>query len=326
MAATSGSGSTSSNDEGNGLLLYQFPACCFCQKVVLALHEKKLKFKSHIVDIYKGDQYQPWFMKLNPKAEVPVLKDGVKIIPDSNRIIDYLEDNFSNGDTPRLMPEKGSDQYHRMEKMMELLGKVPVETVTLGCTMNPHLIEDMKLTSCQFKQLSGILSSRLMLLEGFAVKYGEFKDQYESKKEKLQEFQARLQDVNEVHRALKCLEDVLDELEDELISHKDDKKDWWLVSEKFTIADITLAMLLNRLYLIGLWKRYFGSGKRPLLAAYFKRLQHRESFRKTMNQNLGLLGSFCSLGTKDKLFFSIGGAAVLLCLVGIGAYVYQRKK
>jgi len=63
----------------------------------MALHEKKLPFKTHFVNIAKSEQYQPWFLEMNPRGEVPVLKDGVKIIPDSSRIIDYLEDNFSNG-------------------------------------------------------------------------------------------------------------------------------------------------------------------------------------------------------------------------------------
>lgn len=63
----------------------------------MALLEKRLSFNTHNVNIAKAEQYQPWFLEINPRGEVPVLKDGVKVIPDSARIIDYLEDNFSNG-------------------------------------------------------------------------------------------------------------------------------------------------------------------------------------------------------------------------------------
>lgn len=63
----------------------------------MAMFEKKVAFKPQIVNIAKGEQYQPWFLEINPRGEVPVLQDGVKVIPDSARIIDYLEDNFSNG-------------------------------------------------------------------------------------------------------------------------------------------------------------------------------------------------------------------------------------
>lgn len=69
----------------------------------MALYEKNLPFESHIVNITKGAQYEPWFLQLNPKGEVPVLQDTGKIIPDSTRIIDYLEDNFSNGTLQKLI-------------------------------------------------------------------------------------------------------------------------------------------------------------------------------------------------------------------------------
>lgn len=68
----------------------------------MALHEKRLPFDTHIVEISKGAQYQPWFLQLNPRGEVPVLQDTGKIIPDSARIIDYLEDNFSNGNVFKM--------------------------------------------------------------------------------------------------------------------------------------------------------------------------------------------------------------------------------
>lgn len=69
----------------------------------MALHEKKLPFESQPVNILRGDQYESWFLKINPRGEVPVLQDDTKIIPDSNNILDYLEDNFSNGNLPSFM-------------------------------------------------------------------------------------------------------------------------------------------------------------------------------------------------------------------------------
>lgn len=64
----------------------------------MVLNEKKLKYKSHIVELMpEMEVHQPWFIRINPEGAIPVLNDGVKIIPDSSRIVDYLEDNFSNG-------------------------------------------------------------------------------------------------------------------------------------------------------------------------------------------------------------------------------------
>lgn len=63
----------------------------------MTLYEKRITFKKQLVALNKQEQFQPWYLRLNPRAEVPVLTDGVKVIPDSVRIIEYLEDNFSNG-------------------------------------------------------------------------------------------------------------------------------------------------------------------------------------------------------------------------------------
>ena len=61
------------------------------------LHEKNIDFIERVVDLHGGETKEPWFFRLNPLGEVPVLKDGVKVISDSDKILEYLEDNFRNG-------------------------------------------------------------------------------------------------------------------------------------------------------------------------------------------------------------------------------------
>lgn len=63
----------------------------------MTLYEKNIPFESRVVNIIREQQYEPWFLKLNPRGEVPVLEDSGKIIPDSVRIMDYIEDNFNEG-------------------------------------------------------------------------------------------------------------------------------------------------------------------------------------------------------------------------------------
>lgn len=64
----------------------------------MTLYEKNVDFEPLIVDITKGEQYSPWFLELNPRGEVPVLKVRNEVIPDSTRIIDYLEYHLDQGD------------------------------------------------------------------------------------------------------------------------------------------------------------------------------------------------------------------------------------
>lgn len=49
------------------------------------------------MNITNGEQYSQWFLEMNPKAEVPVLRNGTLIVPESGRIISYLEENFKGG-------------------------------------------------------------------------------------------------------------------------------------------------------------------------------------------------------------------------------------
>lgn len=63
----------------------------------MALIEKGLKYRTHLVNIANGEQYQDWFLKINPRGEVPVIQDGENIVPDSLRIINYLEDKYTGG-------------------------------------------------------------------------------------------------------------------------------------------------------------------------------------------------------------------------------------
>lgn len=57
----------------------------------MALYEKNIEFEPYVIDITKGEQYSSWFLELNPRGEIPVLKVKDSVIPDSTRILDYLE-------------------------------------------------------------------------------------------------------------------------------------------------------------------------------------------------------------------------------------------
>ncbi|GBN45280.1 Ganglioside-induced differentiation-associated protein 1 [Araneus ventricosus] len=314
------------NENGNGLILYQNYQSYFCLKVVFALHEKKLKFKSHIVDLFRGEQFEPWFLKLNPKCEVPVLKDGVKIIPDSRRIIDYIEDNFSNGDVPRLIPEKGSPEYQNMERMRDLLDNVPIQLVTYGCIFNPSLTGKMKLTPQEIKIRQGVFTAHENILTDLCEKNKEFKDYYLVKKNNLARLTALITDENEVGKGILDVEYALNEVEKALVSHEGDKKKWWLCSEKFTIADISLCILLTRLQILGLADKFFKDSNLPHVQDYFKRAQQRDSFKKTMNQGDGIVNKFSSLDTKEQVFVTVGSVAIVLAAAGIATFLISRNK
>jgi glutathione S-transferase len=83
--------------------LYSGPLSLFTAKVRIALREKGLP--AEIVDVPFGRQgYQPKHpevLRVNPKAQVPVLVDGPLELYDSTVILEYLEDRYPE---PALHP------------------------------------------------------------------------------------------------------------------------------------------------------------------------------------------------------------------------------
>lgn len=314
------------NDNGNGLLLYQYYPSYFSQKVVFALFEKKLKFKSHIIDLARGEQFEPWFLKLNPKCEVPVLKDGVKIIPDSRRIIDYIEDNFSNGDTPRLIPEKGTPEYQTMERMRDLLDNIPNALITFGCLNHPDLTGEIRMPAQEIKARRTFFCGRLNILSDYSEKYKEFQDHYLVKKASTEKLQTAIADRNEVEKGILDVLYALNEAEKLLASQEKGGVKNWLCGKKFTIADISLCVLLNRLNVLGLLDKFFKGDDFKHLQDYFKRAQQRDSFKRTMSQSSSILKSLSSLNTKDQFLVTLGSVAVIIGAVGIATFLLRRNK
>lgn len=63
-------------------------------KSLISLKEKGVDFDSVYVDLHKFEQHQPWFVKINPEGQVPVLDHDGAIITHSTVIAEYLEDAF----------------------------------------------------------------------------------------------------------------------------------------------------------------------------------------------------------------------------------------
>jgi len=87
--------------------LYDFPQSPYCQKVRLVLAEKDLSYEKAFVDLTKGGQKAPEFLRLNPYGKVPVLMDDDEIIYDSTVINEYLEDEYPH---PPLMPTQSGER------------------------------------------------------------------------------------------------------------------------------------------------------------------------------------------------------------------------
>lgn len=78
------------------LVLYHHGGSTCAAKVRFCLALKQIDWHGEYLDILKGDQFKPEYLKLNPKAVVPTLVHDGHVIVESTVINDYLEDVFTD--------------------------------------------------------------------------------------------------------------------------------------------------------------------------------------------------------------------------------------
>ena len=78
--------------------LYFHPLSGYSQKVLVALYEKGIAFEREIVELMDPEAKAAYMKDVYPIGKVPfmITDDGWKV-PESSIIIEYLENNYSNG-------------------------------------------------------------------------------------------------------------------------------------------------------------------------------------------------------------------------------------
>ena len=88
------------------------------QRVAIMLEETGLDYKTHRVDLMKGEQQQPAFLQLNPSGRIPVLVDNDSsatnpfVLTQSVAILQYLAEK-----TRHLLPNSLSERARVYEWM-----------------------------------------------------------------------------------------------------------------------------------------------------------------------------------------------------------------
>jgi glutathione S-transferase len=80
--------------------LYDAFRCPFCARVRIACAEKELAYEPVAIDL---SDRPAWLYDLNPLGKVPVLDDDGFVLPESEVIMQYLDDRFP--ETAQLLPE-----------------------------------------------------------------------------------------------------------------------------------------------------------------------------------------------------------------------------
>jgi glutathione S-transferase len=232
------------------LALYHNDMSLCAQKVRMCLAEKGLAWESRHLALRSGEHQQPWYLKLNRRAVVPTLVDGDRVIPESNVILEYLDEAYPE---PALMP---ADPYART-------------TVRLWTKQLDEDVHD---------------ASAAVMSFGIAFRQ-QYLDRGEAGKTMLEEIpnlfkRERRRDVIEKGTgsqhfviAVRRMVLLLDEMEEALASHA------WLAGDQYTLADVAFAPYLARLEHLNVAGLF---DARAHVADWYRRCKSRPSFHEAI--------------------------------------------
>ena len=235
------------------LELYHHGSSVCAAKVRLFLEEKKLAWEGHYIDILKGEQFAPDYVKINPKSVVPTLvHDGVAIRESSN-ICEYLDDVFPDH------PIRPEDPVRRAE--VRYWTKAVDEEVHPACGaltfMSSHRHTIAALGEQGLKEFLDSTPPFSVSANWHEQKKAYVRQGFDAPggRDKIVLYDRYLKKMEEALRARR-----------------------WLAGDDFTFADVAMipyVMRLDMLSMQGLWE----NGRLPRVAEWLAAVKRRPSFQ-----------------------------------------------
>jgi glutathione S-transferase len=233
-------------EEETMLALYHNDMSLCAQKVRLCLAEKGVEWESRHLVLRAGEHQQPWYRKLNRRAVVPTLVDGDKVVPESNVILEYLDEAYPD---PRLLPR---DPYDRARvrlwtrQLDEDIHDASAAVLSFGIAFRHQYIA------------RGEVGQRM--LEAIPNMF---------KRERRRDVIEKGTESQHFIIAVQRMVLLLDEMEEALAAHQ------WLACGAYTLADVAFTPYLARLEHL----RILGMiGERDRVADWYRRCKARPSF------------------------------------------------
>ena len=252
-----------------GVHVYHFPLSLCSQKVRQGLDEKGVRWISHVVQLPLYEQYDPSYVRINPRCVVPTLVVDGRVTTDSENILRRVDEGFEG---PQLVPH-GVAERAATERFTALADGLFMEVLTYGelpGARKPFLLRRAGKGSHQHK------------LDLLAARIQEHGDEpallraYSKKRELVAETIAAMGSEAGIDAVLQDTEEAIAVLAAQL---RDGPftGGGWLCGDAFSLADLEWGVVLFRLRWIGLGPRLWGS--RPAIAGYAERLFARPAFR-----------------------------------------------
>ncbi|MEM1174555.1 MAG: glutathione S-transferase family protein [Pseudomonadota bacterium] len=236
------------------LELYHHGSSVCAAKVRFALAEKGVvPDKMHYIDILNGEQFEPAYMKINPKAVVPAMVHDGNVINESTVMCEYINEAF---DGPALTPDDplARARVRMWEKAVDEQLHPACGELTFVCC-HRHIV--MRLGEEKLREFLSSTPDQSVTSTWRARK---------------QEIVRLGFDAPGIDNTILLYDGYLTKMEDALQHYE------WLAGNTFSLADIALAPYVNRLDMLsmsGMWE----GGRLPTVEAWFNRIKALESFK-----------------------------------------------
>ncbi|KAJ0086907.1 hypothetical protein Patl1_08265 [Pistacia atlantica] len=265
--------------------LYHHPFSLDSQKVRLALEEKGIDYTSFHVNPITGKNMDSSFFRMNPCAKLPVFKNGSHIIFDTIEIIQYIE-RIAVVSSGAINANDLSSGSREVVEWMHKIQDWDPKYFTLS-----HIPEKYRCYVSRF--LRRVVIARMAESPDLASAYHrKLKEAYDT--------DDKLKNPDVVKWSKDHLIRLLDEVETKLNEAS------YLTGEEFTMADVMLIPVLERLVLLDLEDEYISC--RPNIAEYWSIVQQRPSFKKVIGKyfkgwrkHKTLMKTWCSVRIRSAL-------------------------
>lgn len=232
------------------LTLYHFNNSVCSQKIRMVLREKGVDdWESVEVDLFASKQFDPEYLKLNPKGVVPTLVHDGKVLTESTLIAEYLDEVFPD---PPLKP---ADPYERAQ--MRLYSKACDEGLHQGVAVMSY---------------SAMFMDRLRKMPPDEVKAHLSRILDLERRDRQTAVYEHGVDAPHVYRGTVAYEKVFQKMDKALADGRD-----WLAGGIWSLAEINLAVYVSRLDYMNLLDVWIG--ERPKAIAWYERVKARPCFK-----------------------------------------------
>lgn len=250
--------------------LYHNDMSSCAQKVRFALATKGVDWEGEELDLRRGDQLQPDFLKINPKGLVPALEHDGNVIVESNIILDYLNEAFPE---PPLLPEAPLDRASVRWWMKRLDDGLHLDIAALsfGIAFRHQLLKACGSKEAVDKHIDAVPDPYLREVERQVVHDG--------------------MDSPRFAMAVVQFDKLVKEIDDELAAHD------WIGGDSLSLADIAYAPYVTRLEHLGmegLWEEH------PRFSTWYEKLKDTDGYRAGLADwfNPGYVSLMREMGAK----------------------------